>query len=78
VNSWFTNIKKKLEEQFDENDAEERAGASSFIGRPTRNQQRRSADYDRYDADPAMLSDDFAGMQFNNDGSEYIRKPMTI
>ncbi|RKU47394.1 ubiquitin-binding protein cue5 [Coniochaeta pulveracea] len=72
VNSWFTNIKKKLEEQFDDNDAEERAGASSFIGRPTRNQQRRSADYDRYDADPAMLSDDFAGMQFNNDGSPVI------
>jgi hypothetical protein len=72
VNSWFTNIKKKLEEQFDEPDAEERAGASSFVGKPTRNQQRRSADYDRYDADPAMLSDDFAGMQFNNDGSPII------
>jgi hypothetical protein len=69
VNSWFTNIKKKLDEQFDENEAEQTVGGSAFIGRPTRNQQRRSADYDRYDADPELLSDDFAGMKFNNDGS---------
>jgi hypothetical protein len=70
VNSWFTNIKKKLDEQFDENEVDQTVGGSAFIGRPTRNQQRRSADYDRYDADPELLSDDFAGMKFNNDGSK--------
>ena len=71
VNSWFTTIKKKIDETFDEDENERRQNESNaFMGRPTRNQQRRSADYDRYDADPAILSDDFAGMKFNNDGSK--------
>ncbi|KAK4157464.1 hypothetical protein C8A00DRAFT_40178 [Chaetomidium leptoderma] len=75
VNTWFTTLKKKIDEQFDEEDerqaqaqAEARAN-SSFMGRPTRDQTRRSADYDRYDADPELLSDDFAGMKFHSDGT---------
>ncbi|KAL1879114.1 hypothetical protein VTK73DRAFT_7338 [Phialemonium thermophilum] len=77
VNSWFMNLKKKLDEQFDEgDDAEGKQGgsASSFIGRPSRDQSRRSADYDRYDADPELLSDDFAGMKFNSDGTPVQRQ----
>lgn len=71
VNTWFTNFKKKLDDQFDEGEHDENApGGSSFIGRPSRDQSRRSADYDRYDADPELLSDDFAGMKFNSDGSK--------
>ncbi|KAL2255812.1 hypothetical protein VTK26DRAFT_2675 [Humicola hyalothermophila] len=70
VNTWFTNLKKKLDEQFDEDEEDRRAqGSSSFMGRPTRGQTRRSADYDRYDADPELLSDDFAGMKFHSDGT---------
>ncbi len=42
------------------------------MGRPTRDQTRRSADYDRYDADPELLSDDFAGMKFHADGSKAL------
>lgn len=73
VNTWFTQLKKKIDEQFDEDDERRGQGSSSFMGRPTRDQARRSNDYDRYDADPELLSDDFAGMKFNSDGSEYRR-----
>ncbi|KAK0740982.1 hypothetical protein B0T18DRAFT_419166 [Schizothecium vesticola] len=69
VNSWVTALKKKIDEQFDEDDERNGQGSSSFIGRPTRDQSRRSADYDRYDNDPELLSDDFAGMKFNSDGT---------
>ncbi|KAK4678578.1 ubiquitin-binding protein cue5 [Podospora pseudoanserina] len=79
VNTWFTDFKKKIDEHFDEQEEERRraegsAGSSSNPlagGRPTRdqNQTRRSADYDRYDADPELLSDDFAGMKFHSDGT---------
>lgn len=69
VNTWFTNLKKKIDEQFDEEDEQRAQGSNSFMGRPTRDQSRRSNDYDRYDADPELLSDDFAGMKFNSDGT---------
>ncbi|KAK3314967.1 hypothetical protein B0H66DRAFT_583716 [Apodospora peruviana] len=69
VNTWFTTLKKKIDETFDEEDRPDQGGSSSFMGRPTRDQSRRSADYDRYDNDPELLSDDFAGMKFNNDGT---------
>jgi hypothetical protein len=72
VNTWFTNLKKKLDETFDEEDEHHQAqGSNSFMGRPTRDPTRRSADYERYDADPELLSDDFAGMKFHSDGSEF-------
>ena len=44
----------------------------AFMGRPSRDggaASRRSRDDDRYDADPELLSDDFAGMRFHQDGS---------
>ncbi|GAB1313291.1 ubiquitin-binding protein cue5 [Madurella fahalii] len=69
VNTWFTNLKKKLDEQFEDEDERPSQGSSSFMGRPSRDQTRRSADYDRYDADPELLSDDFAGMKFHSDGT---------
>ncbi|KAK3344014.1 hypothetical protein B0T25DRAFT_314588 [Lasiosphaeria hispida] len=69
VNSWITTLKKKLDEQFDEQDEQNGQGSSSFVGRPSRDQTRRSTDYDHYDADPELLSDDFAGMKFHSDGT---------
>jgi hypothetical protein len=72
VTSWFNDIKNKIEKEWNDDDGE---GASSrnrsdFMGRPSRDGTRRSGDYDhRYDADPELLSDDFAGMKFNSDGS---------
>lgn len=75
VNTWFTSLKKKLDEQFEDDDDRQGQASSSFMGRPTRDQTRRSADYDRYDADPELLSDDFAGMKFHSDGSK--SRPIT-
>ncbi|KAH6640750.1 hypothetical protein F5144DRAFT_618447 [Chaetomium tenue] len=69
VNTWFTNLKKRIDEQFDEEDERNNHESGQFHGRPTRDQTRRSNDYDRYDADPELLSDDFAGMKFRNDGT---------
>ncbi|KAH7153122.1 hypothetical protein EDB81DRAFT_446860 [Dactylonectria macrodidyma] len=77
VNGWITNLKKKIEENFDESD--EHAGSSAQRqGEPFRRpgeSSRRSGDYDRYDADPEVLSDDFAGMKFSADGTP-INRPM--
>ncbi|KAK4101460.1 hypothetical protein N658DRAFT_523944 [Parathielavia hyrcaniae] len=69
VNTWFTQLKKRIDETFDEEDERAAQANNSFMGRPTRDQARRSADYDRYDADPELLSDDFAGMKFHSDGT---------
>jgi hypothetical protein len=65
VNGWISTIKKKIEENFDESeDAEHREGPQYRHGGPS----SRSTDYD---ADPQVLSDDFAGMKFAPDGSKY-------
>ncbi|UKZ81960.1 hypothetical protein TrVFT333_009739 [Trichoderma virens FT-333] len=63
VNGWISTLKKKIEENFDESeDAEHRDGPQYRHGGPS----SRSTDYD---ADPQVLSDDFAGMKFSPDGS---------
>lgn len=74
VNSWFKDIKKKFDEQFDENEgssSHQQGGRGPFMGRGSGESSRRSRDYERYDADPELLSDDFAGMKFRSDGSKY-------
>ncbi|KAK5997815.1 CUE domain-containing protein 5 [Cladobotryum mycophilum] len=75
VNGWISTLKKKIEENFDESE-----DPSHKDGPPYRNQgqpSRRSNDYDRYDADPQVLSDDFAGMKFTADGTPaYGNRPM--
>lgn len=69
VNSWITNIKKKIEENFDESDENAQQRQGEPFRRPGES-SRRSGDYERYDADPEVLSDDFAGMKFSADGSK--------
>ncbi|KAL7906884.1 hypothetical protein GGI35DRAFT_97727 [Trichoderma velutinum] len=71
VNGWITTLKKKIEENFDESeDAEHREGPQYRHGGPS----SRSTDYD---ADPQVLSDDFAGMKFAPDGTPaYGSRPM--
>lgn len=75
VNKWVNSLKKKI-------DGDEEDG---FQGRPTQGgytpqQQyggrrsneflRRSTDRERYDADPQVLGDDFAGLRMNdNEGN---------
>lgn len=69
VNGWITNLKKKIEENFDESEESNQRQGQQFRrpGEPS----RRSGDYERYDADPEVLGDDFAGMKFTADGSTY-------
>ncbi|XP_044723925.1 CUE domain-containing protein [Hirsutella rhossiliensis] len=76
VNGWITNLRKKIEDNFDESEE-----AAQRPGQPPRRQgeaSRRSGDYERYDADPQVLSDDFAGMKFSTDGTpanQGVHKP---
>ena len=74
VNSWITNLKKKIDESFDESEeGQQQQRQQGQQGPPFRRpgeNSRRSGDYDRYDADPEVLSDDFAGMKFSSDGSK--------
>lgn len=79
VNGWITNIKKKLDgddEGGNFGDARptqnRKSGYSTDYGR--RSADRRSGDYNRYDADPEVLGDDFAGMKLNSDGSQFDSK----
>lgn len=66
-NGWIEQLRKKIDGEDDEETTESSrygAGASrrSYDG-------RRSGDMGRYDADPQVLGDDFAGIQLNDDGS---------
>lgn len=70
VNSWITNLKKRIDG--DDVDSEQQGYQSGSSGQYRRSGDggRRSGDYGRYDADPELLSDDFAGIQMNSDGSK--------
>ncbi|KAI9901659.1 hypothetical protein N3K66_003476 [Trichothecium roseum] len=67
VNGWINTLKKRIEENFDESeDPNDRYGGQpGHYGRQGET-SRRSGDYD---ADPQVLSDDFAGMRFTADGT---------
>ncbi len=72
VNGWITNLRKKIDGE-DEDGPQQgyNTGSSSTQYRGRRSGDgRQSGDYGRYDADPHVLSDDFAGIQLNPDGSE--------
>ncbi|KAL5612248.1 hypothetical protein BROUX41_000211 [Berkeleyomyces rouxiae] len=77
VNSWITTMKKKLDEALeDENDDssvppynQQKPGTPGFNRRPVGGPARRSGDYERYDADPQVITDDFAGMKLSADGT---------
>ncbi|KAI8965006.1 hypothetical protein F5Y11DRAFT_314348 [Daldinia sp. FL1419] len=77
VNSWFTNLKKKIDGEYDENEDESQPSKHQrqhFVRRSGEG-SRRSADYDRYDADPQVLSDDFAGIRLQPDGRPSHDRP---
>ncbi|TLS26086.1 hypothetical protein PpBr36_07108 [Pyricularia pennisetigena] len=81
VNTWFQTIKKRIDEEFSDEPQQQgqqsmgrgqssQAGRGQYgTGRASADASRRSGDYERYDADPQVLSDDFAGMKFNTDGT---------
>jgi len=79
VNKWITNLKKKIDgDDFEEEGSSSRPqrggygpqGPGAQYGRRS-GDNRRSGEYNRYDADPQLLGDDFAGIQLNDDGSKY-------
>lgn len=73
VNTWITNLKKRIDGE-DVNDEPSQGSQGRSQGRtgvPRRSgDARRSGDYNRYDADPQVLGDDFAGIQLNDDSSK--------
>ncbi|KAH8687817.1 hypothetical protein BGZ60DRAFT_425676 [Tricladium varicosporioides] len=75
VNSWITNLKKKIDGDDDEGGPSHTQGYGNSGTQYSRTGSRRSGDgrqsgdYGRYDADPHVLGDDFAGIQLNDDGS---------
>ncbi|KAG6002902.1 hypothetical protein E4U21_002513 [Claviceps maximensis] len=74
VNGWIANIRKKIEESFDETEDN-----TPYAGQPPHRYgeaSRRSGDYERYDADPQVLSDDLAGIKLSPDGSVAPGRPM--
>ena len=78
VNGWIETFRKKIEENFDESDQSGPSGQGQQPGRQS-GPGRRSGDYHRYDADPQVLSDDFAGMKFSSDGSKFLsRNPRRV
>lgn len=76
VNKWVTSLKKKIDGE-DEDDFHGQAAAPAqgyappqqYGGRRSSEFSRRSTDRDRYDADPQVLGDDFAGLRMqDNEG----------
>jgi hypothetical protein len=75
VNGWITNLKKRIDGEDEEGSPAPPQGYNTgssntpYGSRRSGDIGRRSGDYNRYDADPQVLGDDFAGMQLNSDGT---------
>jgi len=78
VNKWITNLKKKIDGEDVEGGPSHGSygpgGPGAQYGTRRSGDTKRSGDYNRYDADPQVLSDDFAGIQLNDDGSQAPRR----
>jgi CUE domain len=76
VNKWVTNFKKKLDGDDDESFTGQparpaqgvQAGSQGYTnyGRRSSEMARRSADRERYDADPQVLGDDFSTLELRD------------
>ncbi|PYH40625.1 CUE domain-containing protein [Aspergillus saccharolyticus JOP 1030-1] len=81
VNSWVTNLKKKLdgEESEDDGQAAHNQREDPF-GRPRRSgdKGRRSGDRERYDADHRVLSDDFSALELRDSEAPPARPPRPL
>lgn len=76
MSNWFNNLKKNFNDD-DGNDYQNRSPQATqgyntrqapqqYGGRRSGEIERRSADRDRYDADPQVLGDDFASLQMKD------------
>lgn len=80
VNKWVTNFKKKLDGEDDEGFGSQPAKPAQRLqgsnqgfpnyGRRSSELARRSADRERYDADPQVLSDDFSTLELRDGESK--------
>ena len=73
VNKWVSSLKKKTdgeeEDDFQGRPPQQGYPQQSFGSRRSNEVGRRSAERERYDADPQVLGDDFAGLQMrDNEG----------
>lgn len=74
VNSWITTFKKKLDGEEDEQDFNQQpARQGQTYGQPNQqygnrhsSEMRRSADMQRYDADPQVIGDDFSKLNLRD------------
>lgn len=68
VNSWVTNLKKRIDgDDLDEEPSQNQRETPAY-GRPRRSGDmgRRSGDRERYDADPQVLGDDFSALELRD------------
>ena len=72
VNSWVTNLKKRIEGDDLDEEASQNQRETSAHARPRRSGDmgRRSGDRERYDADPQVLSDDFSALELRDGEGE--------
>ncbi|KAI9738478.1 MAG: ubiquitin-binding protein cue5 [Claussenomyces sp. TS43310] len=74
VNKWITNLKKKIDGEEVEGDSSHGSYGPGGPGAQSTARHsgdaKRSGDYNRYDADPQVLSDDFAGIHMHEDGGK--------
>ena len=70
VNKWMNNLKKKIDGEEDDDfqriPAAAAQGYDQYGGRRSSEFGRRSADRERYDADPQVIGDDFSGLQLHD------------
>lgn len=74
VNSWVTNLKKRIDGEDVDEQSSQHDEQSSAYGRPRRSGDlgRRSGDRERYDADPQVLGDDFSALELRDSEGELI------
>ncbi|PYH95841.1 hypothetical protein BO71DRAFT_397642 [Aspergillus ellipticus CBS 707.79] len=80
VNSWVTNLKKRLDGEPEESSAAAQTHPEESYGRPRRSRDlgRRSGDRERYDADPQILNDDFSGLELRDAEAPPPRPPRPL
>jgi len=68
VNSWVTNLKKRIDGEDLDEEPRQNYEQSSPYARPRRSGDmgRRSGDRERYDADPQLLGDDFSALELRD------------
>ncbi|KAJ5466910.1 Ubiquitin system component Cue [Penicillium sp. IBT 31633x] len=77
VNSWVTNLKKRMDGEDLDEDSSQNQRETQPYGRPRRSGDmgRRSGDRERYDADPQVLGDDFSSLELRDGEAPPPRPP---